>query len=330
MRRLEKASSTGTRTAANWNAYIGESYSHMRHLGSFCTKDHAIAACNAAASKHDLTCTTLAKLRCKIETFSQPPVNVLRPVNVETKAVTLWKAVLRRAGIAQQLGVFCTKEEAAEAYDTAARKYSCDINFMSAEASATVAQAAVHVANQKKRMVHRKRKAKKPAIKTRSTCSNNKNNTILPCSGYYGVTATGDLWQAEVTYRGKSHILGKFSTKEEAAKVRDTKVRQIQSLPKSDKFAKAEARTFELNFGSEAAGEVYAAAAVEQWNQQQESSSTAPSLGLRGATFVGSNKWMAAIVSGAKRRKLGMFRTEEEAGAAFDTEVRKIIKSNLA
>ena len=48
----------------------------------------------------------------------------------------------------------------------------------------------------------------------------------LPPSGYYGVSASNDRWQAWIKYGGKRHYIGSFRTKQEAACAYDQEARR--------------------------------------------------------------------------------------------------------
>jgi hypothetical protein len=111
-----------------------------------------------------------------------------------------WQAHLNSS----PLGTFDTKQEAALAYDREARQCGKEklLNYESikaAEEAATQAQAE-----------HRCEWQPKPR----------------PASGFYGVSANGKRWTAQIDYDNKRHYLGTFDTKQEAALAYDREARQ--------------------------------------------------------------------------------------------------------
>ena len=118
-----------------------------------------------------------------------------------------WQAQLRYDGKFRYLGAFTTKEEAAVVYDKAVREHrgsTAVCNFTTAEEGETAAAAAIGEWEQQN-----PNSAKSAQPKPR------------PKSGFYGVCANGNKWQAQLHYDGKQHTLGTFNTKEEAAAVYD-------------------------------------------------------------------------------------------------------------
>ena len=149
-----------------------------------------------------------------------------------------WESEFTYAAKRHRLGAFRTKEEAAAAYDAAARQHIGNkrgvlyaYNFESAEAGEAAAAAAAAAVEL----------AAPPQLKPRPR----------PKSGYYGVRANGKNWQAE-THAGKYLYLGTFRTKEEAAVAYDAETRQHRSNKSGGLY----------NFDSAEAGEAAAAAAL--------------------------------------------------------------------
>jgi hypothetical protein len=142
-----------------------------------------------------------------------------------------WSAKIRYDSKQQHLGTFDTKQEAALAYDRKARQRGEDklLNYESikaAEEAAAQAQAE-HI------LMHPKQPRSRPP------------------SGFYGVSANGKRWKAQISYDSKQHNLGTFDTKQEAALAYDRKARQRGE----DKL---------LNYDSTKAAEEAAAAAAAQ------------------------------------------------------------------
>jgi hypothetical protein len=113
-----------------------------------------------------------------------------------------WKTQIKYDSKQRYLGTFDTKQEAALVYDREARQCGEEkpLNYESLKAAE---QASVHA---KAEWTMRP----KPR----------------PPSGFYGVSAKGKRWRAEINYSGKKHYLGSFATKEEAALTHDKQARQ--------------------------------------------------------------------------------------------------------
>jgi hypothetical protein len=127
-----------------------------------------------------------------------------------------WIAQISYGFKQHKLGTFDTKQEAALAFDREARQCGEDklLNYESikvAEEAAAQAQAG-HLLTAA------------AATKPRKSMPLRKNKKHP--SGFYGVTASGKRWKAQIRYDSKMHNIGTFDTKQEAALAYDREARQ--------------------------------------------------------------------------------------------------------
>jgi hypothetical protein len=130
-----------------------------------------------------------------------------------------------------------------------------------------------------------------------------------PSSGYYGVYMNGKRWRAKTNYGGKSHYLGNFGTKQEAALAYDKEARKRGGDEKKA-----------LNYSTIEEAEEAAVQARVEYGPTRERARAAS-----GYYGVGADRkrWKAAISYGGERHYLGSFDTKQEAALAYDKEVRK-------
>jgi hypothetical protein len=213
-----------------------------------------------------------------------------------------WRARINYGGRNHNIGTFDTKQEAALAYDRAAREHGEDkkpLNYASIEA----AEEAASQAQAEHTLVH-------------DLCADPKSPHP---SGFHGVTAKRKRWQARIVYSGKIHYLGTFDTKQEAALAYDRAAREHGGSKKP------------LNYESmEAAQEAAAHAEAEHTlvhdlcadpKSLQPTKPRHPS-GFHGVTAK-RKRWQAGIYYGGKNHCLGTFDTKQEAALAYDRAARE-------
>jgi hypothetical protein len=206
-----------------------------------------------------------------------------------------WKSKIAYDSKEHYLGIFVTKQEAALTYDRAARQYGKDtrLNYETIKAAeeAAIQAQAEHI------LVHPKQPKPRPP------------------SGFYGVSANGKRWQAEIYYDSKHHYLGYFDTKQEAALVYDREARQCGK----DK---------RLNYDSINAAEEAAVQAQAEHilvhdmcagPQQPKPRSASGFYGVRAH----GKRWQAEICYDNKHHYLGTFVTKQEAALAYDRVARQ-------
>jgi hypothetical protein len=197
-----------------------------------------------------------------------------------------------------QLGLFDTKQEAALAYDRAARQCGKDkpLNYESIKAAeeAAVQSQAEHT------LVH-------------EMCAGPKQPKPRPASGFYGVSAMRNRWKAQIRYGGKTHSLGSFDTKQETALAYDRAARQCGEEDKP------------LNYGSITLAEEAAAQAQAEYirmHPHPQQPKPRPPSGFYGVSANGK-RWQAKISYNSKLHYLGCFDTKQEAALAYDRKARQ-------
>jgi hypothetical protein len=137
-----------------------------------------------------------------------------------------------------------------------------------------------------------------------------------PPSGFYGVResvykiSNHKRWEASICYDGKSHRLGNFDTKQEAALAYDTVARHCK-------------KDTSLNYESmKAAKEAAAEAQAEHTLVHPKQPQPRPPSGFYGVS-ARRQKWGAKIYYDGKKHRLGSFDTKQEAALAYDREARQ-------
>jgi hypothetical protein len=291
--------------------------SKQRHLGSFDTKQEAALAYDRKARQcgedkllnyESIKAAEDAAVQAQSEIFvealcagpKQPkprPASGYYSVSASGKR---WMVKVCYDNKQHTLGNFGTKQEAALAYDRAARQCGKDklLNYESIKA----AEDAAVQAQAEQILVH-------------EICAGPNQPKPRPPSGLYGVSASRKRWQARITNGSSRHNLGTFDTKQEAALAYDRKARQCGE----DKL---------LNYESIKAAEDAAVQAQAEHILMHDMCAgpkqprPRPASGFYGVS-ANRNRWEATINYGGKKYNLGSFSTKQEAALAYDRKVRQ-------
>jgi hypothetical protein len=300
-----------------WQAQIR--YDSKQHcLGTFATKQEAALAYDRAARQcgnnkplnyESIKAAEEAAVHAQAEyTLMYPKQPKPRPASGfygVSASKTRWQAQIRYDSKDHYLGTFDTKQEAALAYDTAARQCGEDklLNYESIKAAedAAVQAQAEHI------LVH-------------DMCAAPQQPKPRPASGFYGVSASKKRWAAQICYDNTTHCLGCFATKQEAALAYDREARQCGE----DKL---------LNYESIKAAEEAAAAAqvpifADALCAGPQQPKPRPASGFYGVNANGK-RWTAQIFYDSKRHNLGYFDTKQEAALAYDRKARQCGEDKL-
>jgi hypothetical protein len=296
-----------------WRAQI--TYGGKKHyLSTFDTKQEAAFAYDRAAREHGggKTWLNYASMEAAEEAASQAQAEhiLVHDMCVEPKHRQLlsfhgvtangarWRADIYYDGKHHSLGTFDTKQEAALAYDTAAREHGGGqkkFNYESIEA----AEEAAAEAQAEHILLHGACAApKKPRPKP------------LRSSGFHGVYANGKRWRAHIKYDGKPHHIGCFVTKQEAALAYDRAAREHGGRKKK------------FNYESIEAAEEAAAEAQAEHTLVNDMCADPKKTGSSGV-YADGKRWRARIYYGGKQHHIGSFVTKQKAALAYDTAARE-------
>ena len=202
-----------------------------------------------------------------------------------------YQARIRVDGRQLRLGDWPTEEEAARAYDSAARYYRDESEGRNGT------DAPPRSAEELRRLAHRAR-------------SEARGDTSI----YRGVRDDPDKpgWTAQVGIGGWSYFLGRFPEEEQAARAADMAIRQ---------YRPSDPTNFEK--GSVEGEEARTVAEIRRWARRLHSEEGlegfSPTSEFRGVSWhSGKEKWVAQIEANCEEKYLGSYSGEIEAAKAYD------------
>ena len=207
-------------------------------------------------------------------------------VGVYSERNGCYQARIRVDGRQLRLGDWPTEEEAAAAYDSAARYYRGKSKGRNGTGAPPRSQ----------------RKLQRLASRARAR---ERGDTSV----YRGVTNDPDRpgWTVQVGIDGRSYFLGRFPEEEQAARAADMAIRQYRPSDPTN-FDGEEARTV---------------AEIRRWARRLHSEEGlegfSPTSEFRGVSWhSGKEKWVAQIEANCEEKYLGSYADEIEAAKAYD------------
>ena len=202
-----------------------------------------------------------------------------------------YQARIRVDGRQLRLGDWPTEEEAARAYDSAARYYRDESEGRNGTG------APPRPAEELRRLAHRAR-------------SEARGDT----SAYRGVHATDDRpgWGAQIGIGEETYFLGRYSDEEQAARAYDMAIRQ---------YRPSDPTNFEK--GSVEGEKARTVAEIRRWarrlHAEEGLEDFSPTSEFRGVSWHSrKGKWVAKIEANSERRYLGSYADQIEAARTYD------------
>jgi hypothetical protein len=258
----------------------------------------------------------------------------------------IWTATLCHSGAVYKIGQYTDEEDAARAWDAAARKYRganahggrngrgqlMRLNFPTAEEDAAAKEAiASHDAKIAAAAAVCERTAKIVTERKRQGQS---------ASLFCGISWTGKIWTATIFHSRVIHSIGQYTDEEEAARAWDAAARKYRgssahggrngrgqlmrlNFPTADEEAAAKDaidRHTEQAAGEAAACDLIAKIVAERKRQGQRASSY---FGVSVSVSPTGKLWVATICHSGVTHTIGQYTDEEEAARAWDAAARK-------
>ena len=232
-----------------------------------------------------------------------------------------WYSIIKHNGKVYYLGSYTKEEYAALAYDKKA------LEIYGSDAAINFSDLTLNEITEKLNEIEAENAV--TYFDYASKCQQGKFYTnIVKNSKFVGVSfdTKRNKWAATITYRYKSHYLGRYDTEEEAALAYDNKALELYGITARRNFSKLTPKDTIKKFERiKANAPIFQNNYLTKCQQGKIIKRENKSSQYTGVTFKKKqNKWVSKICYFYKHYYIGQYTTEEEAARAYDKKAQEL------